>query len=62
MRRSVKSAATVGLAECLLGLGRSAEAAALLEPQVASLNATGAEPVARAAAKLALARALDVAR
>jgi tetratricopeptide (TPR) repeat protein len=54
----VKSAATVGLGECLLQLGKPAEAVALLEPHVAWLNEVGAEPVARAAAKLALARAL----
>jgi tetratricopeptide (TPR) repeat protein len=54
----VKSAATVGLGECLLEIGRPAEAVALLEPHVAWLNEVGAEPVARAAAKLALARAL----
>ncbi|HXU71125.1 MAG TPA: protein kinase [Polyangia bacterium] len=53
----VKSAATVGLAECLVELGRRADAAALLEPHVAWLNEVGAEPAARAAAKLALARA-----
>ena len=54
----VKSAATVGLAECLVDLGKPADAVALLEPHLAWLDEVGAEPVARAGAKLALARAV----
>ena len=58
----VKSAATVGLGECLLELGKPAGAVALLEPHVAWLHDVSAEPEAAAAAKQTLARALDRSR
>lgn len=53
-----KTAATTGLAECLIELGDAAGAVAAIEPRVAWLDQVGADPGAAARARFALARAL----
>ncbi len=53
-----KTAATTGLAECLIDLRDPAAAVATIEPRVAWLDQVGADPGAAARARFALARAL----
>jgi len=55
---SFRAAARTGLAECLIDLGRPADALAALEPELAALDQAGAEPAARARPRFAIARAL----
>jgi eukaryotic-like serine/threonine-protein kinase len=57
-RCAVDSAATVGMAECLIDMGQPAEAIAALEPALQWLGDGAAEPPAMAPAQFALARAL----
>ncbi|HKE14718.1 MAG TPA: protein kinase [Kofleriaceae bacterium] len=55
---SFRAAARTGLAECLIDLGRPADALAALEPELAALDQADAEPAARARPRFAIARAL----
>jgi tetratricopeptide (TPR) repeat protein len=57
-----KTAATTGLAECLIELGDPAAAVATIEPRLAWLEQVGADPGAAARARFALARALVASR
>ena len=57
-----KTAATIGLAECMIDAGDAAAAVATIEPRVAWLDQVGADPGAAARARFALARALVAAR
>jgi hypothetical protein len=59
LQRAVRSAATIGLAECELDLGAPAAAQTLLEAELAWLIEVRADALAAAPVRFALARALQ---